>query len=111
MQSKVTWNEIEQYLNAPQDLGDGVVLSPKGTAKLSGSSISMDYTNSMYIGKLMGLMGAMDNAVLFFFAGPSSESAYYDVQLEKLISTVKFTQPQTTDLNQQWRQLLWWQVH
>jgi hypothetical protein len=106
MQTGVDETVVYQYLNAPQDLGDNVVLQPVGEIEKNGAQYSMRYSNGTYTGSALALLGPEQNGVAFLFAGPQSDENYYQYLLKKLAASTKFSKPQTTAESQQWQQLL-----
>ncbi len=82
-------------LNEAQDLGGGVVLEPTGAAKRQGQRVTARYANDDYVGWALGLIGAGQNHVVYFFAGPQKNEKIYAVLLEELANGTTFIAPTT----------------
>jgi hypothetical protein len=106
MQSGMDQVSLKKFLTGPQDLGDNVILQPQGSPKVADSRITMEYTHTYYSGSAVGVIGTQGNSVVFFFAGPTPEKAYYQGLLKKLASSAKFSKPTNTGLIEEWQQLL-----
>lgn len=98
--------QVMQGLNGPQDLGDGVILSPTGPARQEGNQTWYDYAGGGYIGHAVVVPGSHNNAAVFSFAGPKDQSQYYGQTLQAMAASTRFTAPQVSSELQQWRQML-----
>lgn len=106
MQTGMNQDNLIKFLSEQQDLGDNIVLQPEGSPKITDSRIQMNYTHVFYTGKAIGILGPHGNSVTFFFAGPMSEKEYYQNLLNKLIASVNFSKPETSNLIKEWQKLL-----
>lgn len=106
MQTGMNQDNLIKFLSKQQDLGDNIVLQPEGSPKVIDSRIQMNYTHVFYTGKASGILGPHRNSVTFFFAGPTSEKEYYQTLLDKLIASVNFSKPETSNLIKEWQKLL-----
>lgn len=106
MQTGMNQDNLIKFLSKQQDLGDNIVLQPEGSPKIIDSRIQMNYTHVFYTGKASGILGPHGNSVTFFFAGPTLEKEYYQTLLDKLIASVNFSKPETSNLIKEWQKLL-----
>lgn len=98
--------ELENYLQAVQNLGDNIILQPEGKIQIKGSEIFQNYSSSLYRGKAIVKTGAHGHSVIFFFAGPTAQEKYYSSVAEKISSMVSFTKPDPTLVVKDWQKRL-----
>ena len=103
MRSATSWDEIESFLTQPQDLGEGVVLSPASTGQRTARGFEISLANAMYAGHAVGRMGDQGNGVIVFFGGPAADRAYYARLAAGTAELVQFGAPSESDTTQKWR--------
>jgi hypothetical protein len=86
-----TPEELEEHLNEPQVLEESYILHPIGSAQRTDARITASYHSGENIGRALGLFGPSKQELLFFFAGPKDETAYYEVLLEEIAASTKFS--------------------
>jgi hypothetical protein len=86
-----TPEELEDHLNEPQVLEEGYVLHPVGSAQRTDARITASYHSGENIGRALGLFGPSNQELLFFFTGPTDETAYYEALLEEIAASTKFS--------------------
>jgi hypothetical protein len=85
--------DLENYLNAVQNLGDNIVLQPEGKIQIKDSELSANYSSSLYRGKAVAKVGPHGHSVIFFFAGPLAQEKYYPTVTEKISALANFSKP------------------
>lgn len=103
MRSATSWQEIESFLMQPQDLGNGVVLSPTARGQQTARGYEITLANAMYTGHAIGRMGDQGNGVIVFFGGPAADQAYYARLAAGTAELVQFATPGESDTALQWR--------
>lgn len=103
MRAVTNWQEIELFLNEPQDLGGGVVLSPSSPGRRTQRGYEISLANALYAGHAIGRMGEQGNGVVVFFGGPTGEGNYYAQLAAATADSAGFTAPSESDMAQQWR--------
>ena len=103
MRPATSWQEIELFLGQPQDLGEGVVLSPSSPGERTGLGYEISLSNSLYAGRAIGRIGEQGNGVIVFFGGPAGERDYYAELAAGTAGSVAFAAPRESDTTQQWR--------
>lgn len=106
MRARTSWAEIESFLNQPQDLGDGVVLSPSSPGRRTERGYEISLTDGVHAGHAIGRMGEQGNGVIVFFGGPASELARYEALAAETSASVAFAAPSTSGAAQQWHAYL-----
>jgi hypothetical protein len=106
MRSTTSWEEIESFLALPQDLGDGVVLSPTSQGQRTARGYEISLANTMYAGHAIGRMGDAGNGVIVFFGGPAADREYYARLTAGTAELVDFGAPRENDTTPQWRAYL-----
>ncbi|HEX7034242.1 MAG TPA: hypothetical protein VF210_00620 [Pseudomonadales bacterium] len=106
MRAATSWQEIEQFLNQPQDLGDGVVLYPSSPGRRTERGYEIDLGNALYAGHAIGRLGPDNNGLVVFFGGPAAEHRYYTDLASRTAGSVVFTAPRTSGALQQWHDYL-----
>ncbi len=106
MRPATSWQEIEQFLNQPQDLGEGVVLSPSAPGQRTNRGYEISLANYMYAGHAIGRLGSNGNGVVVFFGGPAGERDYYTRLAASTAASVTFAAPRESAASQQWRTYL-----
>ncbi len=106
MRARTSWAEIESFLNQPQDLGEGVVLSPSSPGRRTERGYEISLTDGVHAGHAIGRMGEQGNGVIVFFGGPASELARYESLAAETSASVAFTAPSTSGAAQQWQAYL-----
>lgn len=106
MRAATSWQEIEQFLNQPQDLGDGVVLYPSSPGRRTERGYEIDLGNAMYAGHAIGRLGPSGNGLVVFFGGPAAEHRYYTDLASRTAASVAFAAPRASGGLQQWRDYL-----
>jgi hypothetical protein len=102
MRAATDWEEIQSFLMQPQDLGEGVVLSPSAPGNLTGRGYEIILSNGTYAGHAIGRMGDHGNGVIVFFGGPAGERDYYAELAAGTAGSVAFAAPRESDTTQQW---------
>lgn len=103
MRPATSWQEIEQFLNQPQDLGQGVVLYPGSAGQRTGRGYEIGFANATYAGHAIGRLGANGNGVVVFFGGPAGERGYYEALAAATAASVAFAAPRQAAATEQWR--------
>jgi hypothetical protein len=103
MRPATSWQEIEQFLDQPQDLGGGVVLEPTAAGSRGAQGYEIGYGSAAYAGHAVGRLGAQGNGVIVFFGGPLDQRAYLAELATSTASSVEFTAPRESAAVQQWR--------
>jgi hypothetical protein len=98
--------ELENYIQAVQNLGDNIILQPDGKAQIKESELTQNYSSSLYRGKAIAKTGAHGHSVIFFFAGPADQEKYYGSVAEKISSMVSFTKPDPDLVVKDWQKRL-----
>jgi hypothetical protein len=106
MRAATTWQEIETFLNQPQDLGDGVVLSPTGPGQRSERGYEIGFANPIYVGHGLGRIGNEGNGVIVFFGGPAGQLDHYVQLAASIADSIVFSAPRATAAREQWRDFL-----
>ncbi len=106
IRSNMTPSEVLALLSGPQDFGSGLILYPNSNLQRDGDKLKMSYSGGEYIGEALAISGSDNNGVVFFFAGPQSEKAYYQSLLQELAAGTRFENPQTDPAVLEWQQLL-----
>jgi hypothetical protein len=104
--SELSQQDVIQYLKQPQNLGDNIILKPAGEPHMEGSRFSMNYIGINGVGKALAISGAERNAVLLLFAGPATDTTYFQNLLKKLGNSVVFSKPDPTKLGRAWQKAL-----
>ena len=91
-----TPEELEDQLNEPQVIEEGYVLHPVGSAKRTDTRITASYHSGENIGRALAFFGPSERSVLFLFTGPKDETAYYELLLEQIATSTRFS---TTERN------------
>ena len=103
MRPATSWQEIEAFLNQPQDLGQGVVLYPGSAGRRTERGYEIGFANAMYAGHAIGRMGANGNGIVVFFGGPAADRDYYTRLAAGTAASVAFAAPRESGVAQQWR--------
>lgn len=103
MRPATDWQEIEQFLSQPQDLGEGVILAPAAPGQRTGRGFEVGLANPTYAGHAIGRVGEQGNGVIVFFAGPAAERDYYAQLAAGTADSVAFAAPRESDTARQWR--------
>jgi hypothetical protein len=98
--------DLENYLNAIQNLGDNIILQPDGKIQIKETELSQNYSSSLYRGKAIAKTGSHGYSIIFFFAGPAALEKYYGSVAEKIASTASFTEPDPTLIIKDWQKKL-----
>lgn len=106
MRQSAGWEDVQAYLNQPQDLGDGVVLVPVTQGRMTDGRYEIELGNQLYRGLAVGMVGDTGNAAVIFFGGPAAESHRYLEFARATAASVEFTSPRQTAEQQQWQSLL-----
>ncbi|HEX2139819.1 MAG TPA: hypothetical protein VHG33_08920 [Woeseiaceae bacterium] len=106
MRPATSWQEIEQFLNQPQDLGHGVVLYPSSAGQRTGRGYEISLANATYAGHAIGRLGRNGNGVVVFFGGPAGEHDYYARLTAGTAASVAFAPPRQSVATDQWRAYL-----
>jgi hypothetical protein len=103
MSSSASWPEIELFLNQPQDLGDGIVLSPVATGQRTARGYEISLGHPVYAGHAIGRVSEQGNAVIVFFGGPAEQRDYFVQLASRTTDSVAFSAPRESSTVQQWR--------
>lgn len=103
MRPATSWQEIEAFLNQPQDLGEGVVLYPDAPGRRTQRGYEIALANSIYSGLAIGRLGDSGNGVVVFFGGPLRDREYYGELAARTADSVAFAAPRESAAAQQWR--------
>lgn len=106
MRPATSWQEIELFLNQPQDLGDGVVLSPTSPGRRTERGYEIGFANALYAGHAIGRLGANGNGLIVFFGGPAGDRDDYTRLAAATAASVAFAAPRESAAAQQWRTYL-----
>ena len=98
--------DLENYLQAVQNLGDNIILQPEGKMQIKESELSQNYSSLLYRGKAIAKTGSHGHSVIIFFAGPTAQEKYYSSVAEKISSMVSFTKPDPALVVQDWQKRL-----
>ncbi|MGH1361957.1 MAG: hypothetical protein ACRBF0_00280 [Calditrichia bacterium] len=102
MRQQTTLQLAEQLLNAPQDLGDGVILQPTGEVKRSMNRIEIEYSNGTYFGKAIARVGKFGNGAAAFWAGPIADKQRYAKLTGQVAGSFKFLKPTKSSAAVEW---------
>ena len=80
----------------PQVIEEGYVLHPVGSAKRTDTRITASYHSGENIGRALAFFGPSERSILFLFTGPKDETAYYELLLEQIATSTRFS---TTERN------------
>ncbi len=103
MRQATSWQEIEAFLNQPQDLGEGVVLYPGSAGQRTERGYEIGLANAMYAGHAIGRLGANGNGIVVFFGGPAADRDYYARLAYGTAASVAFAAPRESATAQQWQ--------
>ena len=103
MRPATNWQEIEQFLGQPQDLGEGVVLSPSSPGRRTERGYEISLANHLYAGYAIGRIGGQGNGVIVFFGGPAGERDDFVQLAARTADSVVFAAPSESAMAQQWR--------
>lgn len=103
MRPATSWQEIELFLAQPQDLGDGVILTPSSPGRRTGRGYEISLANAMYAGHAIGRIGEQGNGIIVFFGGPAAERDYYTQLAAGTADSIAFAAPRESDMVHQWR--------
>jgi hypothetical protein len=103
MRSATSWQEIEQFLGQPQDLGEGVVLRPISAGRRTERGYEISLANHAYAGHAIGRIGEQGNGVIVFFGGPATERDDFVRLAAGTADSVVFAAPRESAMAQQWR--------
>lgn len=106
MRATASWEDIEQFLNQPQDFGGGVVLTPSAPSTRTGRGYEIDLANALYAGHAIGRIGEAGNGVIVFFGGPAEQAPYYRELAAVTADSVGFGPPRTEAGAGQWQAFL-----
>lgn len=106
MRPATSWQEIELFLNQPQDLGDGVILAPSGPGQRTARGYEIGLANAFYAGHAIGRLGSSGNGVVVFFGGPAGDRDYYARLAAGTAASVAFAAPRESAAAGQWRRYL-----
>ena len=98
--------ELENYLNAVQNLGDNIILQPEGKIQIKETELSRSYSSTLYRGKAIAKIGSHGHSVLFFFAVPAAQEKYYLSVVEKISALVSFSKPDPAIMVKDWEKKL-----
>lgn len=103
MRASASWDQFEQFLNQPQDLGDGVVLTPTSSGQRTARGYEIGLANPLYAGHAIGRLGEDGNGIIVFFAGPAAQRDYYVQLATRTADTAAFAAPRASPALDQWR--------
>ncbi|HLT91833.1 MAG TPA: hypothetical protein VKZ85_12910 [Woeseiaceae bacterium] len=103
MRGATSWQEIELFLNQPQDLGDGVVLYPSSSGQRTARGYEIGFANAMYAGHAIGRLGPGGNGIVVFFGGPAGDRDYYVGLAARTADSVAFGTPRASAAVGQWQ--------
>ena len=106
MRQAASWQDVQSFLNQPQDMGDGVILMPVSAGQMTERGYEIELGNQMYRGHAIGRVGDSGNGVVVFFGGPSADIEYYRGLTGTTASSVQFSAPQQSGEQMQWQNLL-----
>ena len=98
--------DLENYLQAVQNLGDNIILQPEGKIQVKESELSSDYSSSLYRGRAIAKRGSHGHSVIFFFAGPAAQEKYYTSVVEKISALASFSKPNPSRIIDYWQNML-----
>ena len=98
--------DLENYLQAVQNLGDNIILQPEGKIQIKESELSQNYSSLLYRGKAIAKTGSHGHSVIIFFAGPTAQEKYYSSVAEKISSMVSFSKPDPALTVKDWQKRL-----
>jgi hypothetical protein len=103
MRASASWEQIEQFLNQPQDLGDGVVLTPTSSGQRTERGYEIGLAHPLYAGHAIGRLGEDGNGIIVFFGGPAEQRDYYVQLATRTADSVAFAAPRASPALDQWR--------
>jgi hypothetical protein len=103
MSPAASWQEIERFLNQPQDLGDGIVLSPVAAGQRTARGYEISLGHPVYAGYAIGRVSELGNAVVVFFGGPAEQRDYFVQLASRTADSVAFSAPRESSTSKQWR--------
>lgn len=86
----ITPDLLSERLSEPQDFGESVVLQLSRPIERDGSRWTAAYLSGNVVGRTVALLGPDEQAVVYFFAGPRTETAAYDAALDELATSTRF---------------------
>ena len=98
--------ELAARLADSKELPDGIILPLAAPVRATGSRTMAVYREGDLIGRAMAISGPSQNAVIYLFAGPSNQSAYYERLLEELAASTSFTKVKPENLRKIWHDLV-----
>jgi hypothetical protein len=98
--------DLENYLQAVQNLGDNIILQPEGKIQIKETELSQNYSSSLYRGKAIAKLGSYGHSVIFFFAGPVAQEKYYTSVVEKISALTNFSKPNPALIIEYWQNKL-----
>jgi hypothetical protein len=98
MADQMTVDEAKQIMNQPIDLGDGIIFHPKDKVHIQKSNLEAEYNVSGSQNPLKGLIktivGPYKWGISFIAASAPDNSSTLQMTLSKIVSSLKFTDPQ-----------------
>jgi hypothetical protein len=101
-----TLQDMQAFLNSPQDAGNGVLVRPSSSARVEQNRISQRYQAGQFVSLALSVVGSFGNGTTFFYFGPSNLEANGQKVLESLASSLRFSKPQASEVLSQWNQNL-----
>ena len=103
LRATASWEEIEAFLNQPQDLGGGVVLTPSAPGTRTHRGYEIGLSNALYSGHAIGRMGDQGNGAIVFFGGPAEQAAYYRELAAGTADSIGFSAPRASSASGPWQ--------
>lgn len=103
MRASANWEQIEQFLNQPQEVGEGVVLTPTSSGQRTERGYEIGLANPLYAGHAIGRLGEEGNGIIVFFGGPAEQLDYYVQLATRTADSVAFAAPRASPALDQWR--------
>jgi hypothetical protein len=83
-----------------------VILQLAAPVRKTGARSAAFYREGDLIGRALAISGPSQNAVIYFFAGPSAQSAYYERLLEEFATSTSISKVRPEDLRKIWHDLM-----
>jgi hypothetical protein len=97
---------VKREMAQAQDFGDGIVLHLQGTVEEKDGRLSAWYGDGMYVAQCVARISEYGNGVAFLFGAEASQRSWVERNVKTLMDSVEFQQPQESQDEQQWKQLL-----
>lgn len=102
----VTSETMAAKLEEPQVLGEHLRFQPAGPVQRTDNRSLASYISAEHVGRAVALAGPSGQGIIYFFAGPRTESGTFERLLERLAASTRFLPVETAGAERQWRDFL-----